>query len=305
MNKNNPIEAELTDFRRQIDDIDDRLIALLSERIGIVSKVGELKSKAAPGACPIRPGREAEMVRRIIEKFKGNALPPAAVAALWRTIIGASTAVEAPLQISAYSPERDKDYIWLAREYFSPSAQITAQPQVKRVIGDVMDGKAAVGIVPMPHSADITPWWTHLLEHGDNMPKVFARIPFVQTSPPGRNLPAALAIARIVPESSGDDRSLLVLQADHNVSQHRLQTAFATSKLEAAWLNIATLHPDRRYHLIEIKGFITPDDAALQALLAGLGTSIFKTTFLGAYAVPVTLKGSETKEPAHAATANA
>lgn len=298
------IESELATFRSQIDGIDDQIIALLKERIGIVNRVGALKHNAKPGECPIRPGREAEMVRRIVEEFKDSDFPPAAAASIWRTIIGASTSVEAPLTISAFTPDRDKDYYWLAREYFSVAAPITRQPQVRRVIGDVIDGKAAVGIIPMPHSADTASWWTNLLEQGD-MPKIFARIPFVHAETPGRDFPSALAIARIMPEASGNDHSLLALQADPNVSQHRLQTAFATAKLDATWLNIATLNPASRHHLIEIKGFIMPDNEAIQSLLAGLGASIYTVHFLGAYAVPLTLKVTETRDIPHAAAPKA
>ncbi len=63
-------DTELAAFRRQIDEIDDKIIDLLIERTGIVGRVGELKRKAAPGRCPIRPGREAEMLRRIMKNSK-------------------------------------------------------------------------------------------------------------------------------------------------------------------------------------------------------------------------------------------
>src|SRR5205823_4317404 len=107
--------------------------------------------------------------------------------------------------------------------------------------------------------------------------------------------PSALAIARIVPEDSGDDLSLLVLEADHNVSQNRLQTAFATAKLEANWINIATISPATRHHLVEIKGFVTPDHAGITLLRAALGASLLNVNFLGAYAAPVIVNSKETK----------
>jgi chorismate mutase/prephenate dehydratase len=286
------INTELDGFRRQIDEIDEKIVNLLIERTGVVSSVGKLKDRTTPGQCPIRAGREAAQIRRIIARFENTDFPPAAAAAIWRTIIGASTAVESPLRLSVFTPERDNDLYWLAREYFGPFIPAARQPQVKRVIGDVMDGKAAVGVIPMLHSADTTYWWTNLMEQGSDIPKIFARIPFVLPDTPERNAPSALAIARVTPEPSGNDHSLMVLEADHNVSQHRLQTAFSTARMEATWLNIATLNPSSRHHLIEIKGFVLPDHPVIQSLLAGLGNLIFKVNFLGTYAVPVTVKGS-------------
>jgi len=286
-------ETELAGYRRQIDDLDNQLIALLKERIGIVSRVGEMKRRTAPGRCPIRPAREAEMIRRVMHEFEGSPFFPAAAAALWRIIIGASTSVESTLSLSVFTPDRDNDFYWMAREYFGPFTPIVKQPHIKRVIGDVIDGKAAVGIVPMLRSSDTTFWWTNMVEQGNDAPKIFARIPFVCNGTPGRDAPSALAIARLTPEASGDDHSLLVLEADHNVSQHRMQNAFAHVKLESSWINIATLSPSTRHHLIELKGFITAEHPAIQALFAVLGSSILHYSFLGSYAVPIILNKNQ------------
>ena len=87
-------DSEIAAFRQQIDEIDDKIANLLIERTAVVSRVGEVKHKAGPGKCPIRPGREAAMVRRITAKFENTPFLPAAAAAIWRIIIGMSTAVQ-------------------------------------------------------------------------------------------------------------------------------------------------------------------------------------------------------------------
>jgi chorismate mutase / prephenate dehydratase len=289
-------EPELSVFRKQIDDIDDQLIELLLERINIVSRVGEMKRRTAPGRCPIRPAREAEMVRRVVQSFEHTPFPPFAAASMWRMLIGASTSVEASLVVSVFTPERDHDLYWMAREYFGPFIPCIRQPHIKRVIGDVMDGKASVGIVPILRSADTTFWWTNLIQQGHDIPRVFARVPFIDTGVAGRDAPAALAIARITPEDSGDDNSLIVMEVDHNVSQHKLQTAFTSAKLEATWINIATLYPSVRHHLIEIKGFITPEHEVMASLLSGLGASVINVNYLGSYAIPINFNDSSTHE---------
>lgn len=279
----------LAEFRQQIDALDDKIIALLKERIGIVSQVGAMKRQAHPGQCPIRAGREAEMVRRIIGAFEGGVFPPAAAAAMWRILIGASTSIENQLKLSVYAPDKEETLFWLAREYFGPSVPAARQSQAKRVIGDVLDGKASVGIVPRPRGGDTGQWWTSLIQQGD-APKVFAHVPFVHSGAPSHDTPAGLAIARIAPEATGDDVSLLVLEAGPNVSQNRLQTAFASATLEAAWIDIATITPQSRHHLLEIRGFVTPEDEAMKTLRASLADSIVNISFLGAYAAPVVLK---------------
>ena len=223
----------------------------------MVERVGELKRRTAPGQCHIRPGREGRQLRRIMQKFAGTPFLPAAAAAIWRVIIGMSLAVEAPLALSVFSMEQGSELLALAREYFGPAATVVREPNVKRVIGDVMDGKAMVGVVPMPKTTDTTYWWTNLMEKGSNFPKIFsARCRSALPGTDGREAASALAIARLVPESSGDDISILVLEVDHNVSQSRLQAAFASAKLEAQWVSVVTLIPGTRHHLVEVRGFI-------------------------------------------------
>lgn len=289
----NPNDTELAAFRQKIDALDDKIIALLIERIGIVANVGEMKRRTAPGQCPIRAGREADMVRRIMGKFEGSLFPPAAAAAMWRILIGASTSVESPLSLSICVAERDETLYWLAREYFGPTLPVTRQPHVKRVVGDVMDGKTSIGIVPML-TAD-SDWWTSLMPEGDNVPKIFACLPFV-----GDGAPVALAIACIRPESTRDDVSLLALDTDGNLSQNRLQAVFAQTRLQAKWISITTPSAATRRHLVEIKGFITASDDTMAPLIAELGASLQKISFLGAYASPVWIKPAQPTATAYA-----
>ncbi len=281
---------ELETYRREIDAFDNQIADLLQARLGVVKKVGEYKQRNASKLCPIRPGREATMLRRIAQTFAGSAFSPAAAAQLWRIIIGTSTALEAKLSISVYAPDNNRDLFWLAREYFGPAAIITRQPHAKRVIGDVMDGTAAVGVIP-PLSADIeSNWWSHLLQAGADNPKIFAHLPFVYHGEDPKNFPSALAFSRVPPEDSGDDVSVFVLQADHNVSQNRLQTEFGNANLSAQWLTIGSLSPSERHHVIELKGFVTPEHEGFKQFLGAMGDSLVQVYFLGSYAVPFTIK---------------
>ena len=290
---------DLEIYRRQIDSIDDEIMTLLKKRIGVVQQVGAFKRSTTPNLCPIRPGREAEMLKRITKNFENSDFSSAAAANIWRIIIGASTTVEAKLVISVFAPDKDSDLFWLAREYFGPAVTIVKQPHIKRVIGDVLDGKASVGVVPTLNSSDTSYWWTNLLQQAADAPKIFAHLPFAYAEPSLKQLPTALAFSRLLPESSGDDVSLYAFEVEHNTSQHRLQSAFAAAKLEVQWLGIASLSPDIRHHLVEIKGFIPPEHADIKSFQAALGSAIMRTHFLGAYAVPFSLSPNESITVSH------
>lgn len=280
---------EILALRKQIDALDDKIIALLITRISIVKKVGKIKHRLFPGVCAIRPGREADMVRDVANKFKGSGFSSAAAAAIWRLLIGASTSAERPLTISAYVEPSNNDFYWMAREYFGPFLPVAKQSNIRYVIGDVMDRKASVGIVPLPHGSDAHDWWIYLIGDKPNMPKIFAHIPFAHYEPTAKHTPLALAIAAIAPEPTENDSSYLVLETRDTVSQHKLQHTLAQEGLKASWIKITPHEGNRRYHLVQCEGFVTATDEKITATLASIGTSMIKVHFLGAYAKPISL----------------
>lgn len=89
---------KLEELRAQIDAIDNELLALLAKRISIVEKVGHLKHANGTKGSFIRPKREDDMMKRILQKGAGN-FPKAALFSIWRTIISASLQVENPFRV--------------------------------------------------------------------------------------------------------------------------------------------------------------------------------------------------------------
>lgn len=290
---------ELQTYRKQIDAIDERLIALLKERIAVVEQVGKHKQEHTPHLFPIRPAREAQLLRSIAKSFEGSAFNAATACAIWRLIIGASTHLESNLTLSVYATQDVQDYYWLAHEYFGPCATIIKQPHVKRVIGDVIEGKAAIGIVPTFSTSDETSEWSNLVQSAADAPKIFAHLPFVLAGEHMKTQPTAFAFSKLLPEDSGDDVSFFALQTQHDTSQHRMQTAFAAAKISAQWLGITSTQPDTRLHLVELGGFITPDHSGFKSFAASLNSALQQVTFLGAYATPFTLASEEKKNAAH------
>lgn len=281
-------DKKLAEFRSRIDALDDQLIALLDERSGIVEQVGRLKAQQKDIRCILRPGREATMVRRMAEATQGK-LSKAAVATLWRTIIAGSCNIEEVMRISAYCPEGSDANYWLAREYFGVFSTFTKQPQMGRVIGDVTEGNASVGVLPTPQDS-AEQWWHHLIESRDRRPQVFAKIPLLEPKSKSQ-APAALAIALVEPEPSGDDTTLLVIHLAENVSRARLTTVFGTSGLKASLLTpIDSVQTQETPLLIaELEGFVTKDSTPLKRFEAAMGPSLISATIIGAYANPLKL----------------
>lgn len=73
-------DATLQSLRRQIDRIDDQLHDLIMARAALVEQVAAAKPDSG---VPLRPGREAEILRRLIARHAGR-FPKGALVRIWR-----------------------------------------------------------------------------------------------------------------------------------------------------------------------------------------------------------------------------
>src|ERR1041385_9053534 len=92
-------EPSLQDLRREIDRIDEAMHRLLMERGDIIDTLIAVKKTQEVGSA-FRPAREADMMRRLVERHRGM-LPLDTVESIWRVIISAFTYVQAPFSMHA------------------------------------------------------------------------------------------------------------------------------------------------------------------------------------------------------------
>lgn len=81
---------DIAALRAAIDAVDDRLLALLAERLDLVRTIGRVK--AAGGTIGPDPQREAAIVHRLSAT---GAVPAAIVTSVWQALFAASHAVQA------------------------------------------------------------------------------------------------------------------------------------------------------------------------------------------------------------------
>ena len=98
-----PIQTDaLADLRIQIDSLDQQLLSLLNQRAKVAEKVGEIKR--AEGSPFFRPDRVAQVIAKIENSNQGPLLN-AHVAAIWREIMSACLALEAPQRVAVLGPQ--------------------------------------------------------------------------------------------------------------------------------------------------------------------------------------------------------
>jgi len=277
-------DKSLARLRRQIDDIDDQVHDLLMQRTDVAGKIGALKN----GAGHMRPGREATVLRRLIARHKG-ALPRALIVRIWREIFSANTALQGPLAVAVYAPEGTFGYRNLARDHFGWRTPMTAFRSAAQVLEAVSDGKASVGVLPVPHGDETEPWWRNLTRDGAEMPRIIARLPFAVLDAPRGDGPEALAIGLAAPEPTDRDHSYLTVETGEVISRSQLMEILTASGLGALDIQ-ACDEGGRSLHLVEVEGFVAADDERLAQLLELSEGRLAHAWAVGGFAVPLSLE---------------
>jgi chorismate mutase len=189
-----PAPTTLADLRREIDRIDEAMHRLLMERGDIIDTLIATKKTAESGSA-FRPAREADMMRRLVERHHGI-LPLDTAEGIWRVIIATFTYVQAPFSVHADLSAGEPAMRDTARFHFGFTVPFVSHLGAAGVVGAVAASRGDIGLVPAMVAKD--PWWTAL--EGDGSPKIIARLPFVERTDHPAGLPV-FAIARPHPDA--------------------------------------------------------------------------------------------------------
>ena len=247
-------------LRAELDQIDDTLHDALMRRAELVEQVGALGAK---GRVPLRPGREASILRRLLARNQG-ALAPATVVRVWRELLAGSSAQQSPMTVAVAG----LGLLPIACEHFGaliPTISVAPDDAIERV----RNGRVTVAVLPWPDAA--ATWWTLLM--AERWPRIHAvaRLPFWGR----RDAAEAVVLSAAPPDPSGSDRSLLGLTTADGAETlgRRLAAAgFAVGPVVIA--------PGRNLALADVAGFVAGDDDRLYRIAE-------PTVVLGAYANPV------------------
>jgi len=266
----------LDDLRRDIDRIDDALHDLLVRRAEVVAAIRGFKA----GGFALRPGREAMILRRLLARHTG-AFPRESLVRIWREIMGAMVRLQGSFTIAAPA-SLGAEFGQLAREEYGSATVVNTVPSARHALGAIRTGEAALALLPPPREGEAQPWWPLLVE-ADGL-RVVARLPFAQLKPRVE----ALAVARLDPAPSGEDRTLVGLLAPEPLSRARIQALFQAAGLAAREIvpatNGAAGGPQR--YAVETDGFLVAGEAGL-ARLAEAAKGVASVVALGAYPVPL------------------
>ncbi len=141
----------LDKLRKQIDHLDEKLIKLLNERIGVALEIG--KTKKEQGGEIYVPSREKAVFDRVAALNESGPLPAEAVRAIYREIMSAALALESDLKIAYLGPPATFTH-QAARQKFGASVEYHPAGSIADVFSAVENGNADYGVVPVENSTE-------------------------------------------------------------------------------------------------------------------------------------------------------
>jgi chorismate mutase/prephenate dehydratase len=147
----NDADKKLAAIRREIDDLDTELLALISRRAGLAKKVAEIKDGSG-SAHYYRPEREVQVLRALVDNNDGP-LPAAQVSRIFQEIMSACRALQKPLAVAYLGPVGTFTES-AAFKHFGHAIDCQPMDNIGAVFRQVESGAGDYGVVPIENSTE-------------------------------------------------------------------------------------------------------------------------------------------------------
>jgi chorismate mutase len=275
MSQTPPAPPSLADLRKEIDTIDEQMHRLLMQRGDIIDRLIRVKKTQEVGSA-FRPAREADMMRRLVERHRGI-LPLDTVESIWRVIVSTFTYVQAPFSVHADVSVGESAMRDSARFHFGFLVPYVAHFSAQAAVEAVASSKGDLALVSA--ISGHTPWWIALEPVG--APKIIARMPFLERADHPAALPV-FAISRVA-----DDALLTEVETwSVRVSGWNAQVSRALSPL-ADVVAVPDTAFDSAALLVSIAAPASIDQ--IKAALIAAGASVRSTALVGGHATRYTV----------------
>lgn len=143
-------DGGLLGLRTQIDAVDAQLLNLLAQRAALAKAVGEIKHR--DGSAVFRPEREAQVIANL-QKTNHTGLKDESIAVIWREIMSACRALEAPQRVAYLGPAGTFSEE-AALRFFGSSITHVPCSSFDEVFHAATAGRAEFGVIPVENSTE-------------------------------------------------------------------------------------------------------------------------------------------------------
>ena len=144
------LQRRLRPHRKQIEELDAKIVAFISERARQSVQIGKIKGELSLHV--LDPVQEKEVYKRIARLNEGP-LPDAALKAVYREIMSGSLALQKTITVAYLGPEATFTH-QAALSKFGRSVEYVPTNSISDVFYEVETQRADYGVVPIENSTD-------------------------------------------------------------------------------------------------------------------------------------------------------
>ena len=142
----------LPELRTRIDAVDRQIQDLIAERAQYARQVGVAKGPLKAAIDYYKPEREAQVLRMVVDRNQGP-LSNEELLRVFREIMSACLAQQNPLKIAYLGPEGTFSQA-AVQKHFGHSVIAIPMASIEEVFGEVENGNADFGVVPVENSTE-------------------------------------------------------------------------------------------------------------------------------------------------------
>ncbi|PHR61625.1 MAG: hypothetical protein COA43_02525 [Robiginitomaculum sp.] len=200
-------------IRTEINRVDAALLDLIAERMELAQAVRRAKS----GVDVWRPSREESHVRDLVKK--SGEISPELVSRIWAELTSASLTLQGPIRLHISLAVDALTARALVRDRFGGAIPTNTYPTESAALAAAQADPEGVAVLPAP--GGMNNWWTALGPQGAASDMhILAGLPRTE----GQVWPNAVAVSKAEKLPSGDDQSLLYIEAGDIGALTSLQT---------------------------------------------------------------------------------
>ena len=145
------LPKDLTDNRKEIDQIDQKLLNLIHERSKLVINAGKIKKKSGDKTF-YRPDREASLIKTLQKKNKSS-IPAENIKFIFKEIISACFTLEKKIKVYYLGPKGTFSEI-ATTMHFGSSVEKVETENIGDIFREVAKNKNSYGILPFENSIE-------------------------------------------------------------------------------------------------------------------------------------------------------
>jgi chorismate mutase len=143
-------------LRRDIDALDDAMLALVEKRVAAAMGIAELKRSDGGDRLRLRPAREAAVVERLVGQARVS--PNRLVRSIWREIMSSCLDLQVHTELALHAAARPAAMVDAMRRRFGGAAEMIVTSSPAEAL-DAARTREAVAVIELEPTSD---WWCPL-----------------------------------------------------------------------------------------------------------------------------------------------